>query len=633
MKCDTKVLRGFEVLTVVLTCLAVQAVFTLPAYGDEIVGWGDDTRGQATPPPGSDFTDVAGGYWHSLALRSDGSIIGWGSNVDENGSWSGQATPPPGNDYTDVAAGHYYSLALKSDGSIVGWGYNNYGQATPPGGNDFKAVAAGRDHGLALNSDGSIVGWGNNSMSQATPPPPGNDFTAIAAGNWFSLALKSDGSIVGWGDDWYGQADPPSGNDFVAIAAGEAHSLALKSDGSIVGWGYNFHGQTTVPAGTDFTAVVAGGYHSLGLKSDGSIVGWGHQWEGQTTPPAGYDFTAVAAGGFHSLALASVSQNSPPIADAGGPYTGDEGSVITFDGTGSSDPDGDPLTCTWDFDDGATGSGPTPTHTYADNGEYNVSLTVTDPDGASSTQSTTATIANVAPTVGPIAAPVDPVQLGSGDVCAAAEFVDPSEVDTHTAEWTWGDGTTDSGAVTEALGYGSVYDCHAYTQAGIYTITLTVTDDDGDSGDSQFQYVVVYDPEGGFVTGGGWIDSPAGAYAADPSLSGKANFGFVSKYKKGAEVPTGNTEFVFKAGDLNFHSSSYEWLVVNQAGTNAQFKGSGTINGAGDYKFMLWARDDDPTYGDTFRIKIWIDPDEENPIYDNGFDQSIGGGSIVVHTK
>jgi hypothetical protein len=86
----------------------------------------------------------------------------------------------------------------------------------------------------------------------------------------------------------------------------------------------------------------------------------------------------------------------------------------------------------------------------------------------------------------------------------------------------------------------------------------------------------------------------------------------------------------FHAGDLNFHSSSYDWLVVNQGGTNAQFKGSGTINGEDDYKFMLWAGDDEP---DTYRIRIWTEEvDFEIVEYGNGSDQAIGGGSIIVHT-
>ncbi len=136
-------------------------------------------------------------------------------------------------------------------------------------------------------------------------------------------------------------------------------------------------------------------------------------------------------------------------------------------------------------------------------------------------------------------------------------------------------------------------------------------------------------------------NSAAGACLLDAACAlaeGKANFGFVSRYKKNAQVPTGNTEFKFSAGGLNFHSDSYEWLVVNMNGSNAQYKGSGTINGnlspSGDaYKFMLWGRDLDA--GDTFRIKVWYDDafGGEVVVYDNGFDQEIGGGNIVIHTK
>ena len=154
---------------------------------------------------------------------------------------------------------------------------------------------------------------------------------------------------------------------------------------------------------------------------------------------------------------------------------------------------------------------------------------------------------------------------------------------------------------------------------------------------------MVYDPAGGFVTGGGWIDSPAGAYAADPTLTGRANFGFVSKYKKGKSVPEGNTSFQFKAGDLKFESTGYDWLVIS--GKKAQFKGSGTINGSGDYGFMLTAIDEALTPStdvDLFRIKIWekaADGSEDDVIYDNKMGAldaadpttALGGGSIVIH--
>jgi hypothetical protein len=154
--------------------------------------------------------------------------------------------------------------------------------------------------------------------------------------------------------------------------------------------------------------------------------------------------------------------------------------------------------------------------------------------------------------------------------------------------------------------------------------------------------VAVYDPSAGFVTGGGWIDSPEGAYAPDPSLTGKATFGFVSKYKKGAQTPEGQTEFVFKVADLNFHSTSYDWLVV--AGAKAKFKGTGTINSVGNYGFMLSAIDAELTPStdvDLFRIKIWDKDNGDAIVYDNQMDATddadpttaIGGGSIVIHTK
>lgn len=180
---------------------------------------------------------------------------------------------------------------------------------------------------------------------------------------------------------------------------------------------------------------------------------------------------------------------------------------------------------------------------------------------------------------------------------------------------------------------------HTYTSAGVYTVKVTVTDDDGGLGESVFQYAVIYDPNGGFVTGGGWIISPAGAYVPNPTLAGRANSGFVSKYEKGATSPTGQTEFQFRVAELNFHSTSYHWLVV--AGAKAQYKGSGTINGSGDYGFMLTAIDGQASGGggvDKFRIKIW-DKSTGNIVYDNQIGASdtadpttvIAGGSIVIH--
>ena len=143
------------------------------------------------------------------------------------------------------------------------------------------------------------------------------------------------------------------------------------------------------------------------------------------------------------------------------------------------------------------------------------------------------------------------------------------------------------------------------------------------------------------MTGGGWINSPEGAYTADPTLTGKAKFGFNSKYKKGANIPTGQTQFKYKVGNLNFHSTAYQWLVV--AGARAQFKGDGTIDGMGNCGFMLTGIDGSVNGGggeDKFRIKIWVKDASGQIVYDNMIDAPddeeatttvIGGGQIAIH--
>ena len=214
--------------------------------------------------------------------------------------------------------------------------------------------------------------------------------------------------------------------------------------------------------------------------------------------------------------------------------------------------------------------------------------------------------------------------------------------DSHTAVWTF-DGNPQAGVVNET-GH-TITANHTFTTAGVFAVTLSATDDCGQTVTTNQvggfdALVVIYDPDAGFVTGGGWINSPAGAYPANPSLIGKANFGFVSKYQKGANVPDGQTEFQFKVANLNFHSTVYEWLVV--AGARAQYKGSGTINGGGNYGFMLTAIDGQINGGggvDKFRIKIWDKNNGGAIVYDNQLSAPdtdepstvLGGGSIVIH--
>jgi len=280
-----------------------------------VVGWGDNSYGQITiPASATNVVAIAAGgapifSWefrvgHSLALRADGTVVGWGNND------SGQTTiPTSATNVVAIAAGGFHGLALKTNGTVVGWGDNYSSQRDMPSNenHDVVAIAAGGAHSLALRGDGTVVCWGNNDFGQTTIPTSATNVVAIAAGSYHSLALRADGTIIGWGWNDAGQTNiPPSATNVVAIAAGFGHSLALRADGTVVGWGWNDSGQVTIPEGlTNVVAISAGGRYSLALLADGTVVGWGENSKGQSAPPDSPPGggLALAAGGLHSLAL------------------------------------------------------------------------------------------------------------------------------------------------------------------------------------------------------------------------------------------------------------------------------------------------------------------------------------------
>lgn len=261
-----------------------------------------------------------------------------------------------------------------------------------------------------------------------------------------------------------------------------------------------------------------------------------------------------------------------------------------------------------------------------------VTVNAVDECGNMTTSSFEVEITNDAPVISSITAPLDPQPVNTV-VNTSALFVDNNLA---TASWDWGDGSPASAGVISG---NTITGSHTYTGAGVYTLTLSLEDACGATASDIYQYVVVYDPSAGFVTGGGWIYSPPGAYVPEPLAEGKASFGFVSKYKKGATAPDGTTDFEFRAGDLSFKSTAYEWLVI--ANHKAMYKGIGSVNGVEGYGFLLSAVDgkikgsDEP---DRFRIQIW--DALENTVYDNqmGDDldaeatMALEGGSIVIHS-
>lgn len=145
----------------------------------------------------------------------------------------------------------------------------------------------------------------------------------------------------------------------------------------------------------------------------------------------------------------------------------------------------------------------------------------------------------------------------------------------------------------------------------------TLSDNSGNSSTISHQYVVVFDPNAGYVSGSGSIDSPAGAYTPNPSVTGRASFGFVARYRQGAHIPDGHTHFRFRAADFELRSDAYEWLVV--AGPHARYRGTGSVNGVAGFRFMLTATDGARPGGggtDRLHLKVWA-ASGGGVIYDN----------------
>ena len=203
-----------------------------------------------------------------------------------------------------IAAGYYHSVALKADGSVVAWGDNTEGQTRVPAGGlgGVVAIAAGNAHTVALKGDGTVLAWGRNVEGQATLPTGLSGVTAIAAGGDTTYALKADGTVQAWGDNFNGQTDVPSSLDGVtAIAAGGDHAMALMRDGTVMAWGRIWNGSVfvngIVPAGLGgVTAIAAGAFHSMALAVPQPLI--------ITTQPVGMtanqgggaSFTVIAAG-------------------------------------------------------------------------------------------------------------------------------------------------------------------------------------------------------------------------------------------------------------------------------------------------------------------------------------------------
>jgi alpha-tubulin suppressor-like RCC1 family protein len=196
-----------------------------------IVSWGAFLRGKAiVPPSGFRARHVAAAAEHDVGLSVTDDLAEWGSGSGVNHAPTGK--------FSAVGARSSHSIALRKDGTLFGWGGGALATALFTGwtsdgdehfyvpGDAFVAIAAGNTHTLALRADGTVAGWGNNSGGETTAPA-GVRFTAIAAGNGFSIGLDANGLVHYWGSDSFGVSAVPTSGRFQAIGAAARHATAI----------------------------------------------------------------------------------------------------------------------------------------------------------------------------------------------------------------------------------------------------------------------------------------------------------------------------------------------------------------------------------------------------------------------
>ena len=324
--------------------VAIRQDGTLWAWGRNNYGQaGNGSSGlinQTTPGQvgtASNWASVSAGTYHTLALRTDGTLWAWGDDSHRQLGTSSIATQQnrPAQVGTDaewvsVSAGTYFSLAIKADGTLWAWGENGAGQLgtgntmagyfpTKVGtATNWSSVAGAFQHTAALRRDGTLWTWGYNgngtlgngtsgNTTQLVPTRVGTATTwaSLAAGQSHTLARRADNSVYAWGanqrsqigqgfpystaltqvEDYYGV------RSWSQVAAGYNTSFAL-SNTTLFGWGANGHGQIGNGATSDYNTPVPvpqaawrskanGEAHSVGVKTDGSLWGWGDNQQGQ----------------------------------------------------------------------------------------------------------------------------------------------------------------------------------------------------------------------------------------------------------------------------------------------------------------------------------------------------------------
>jgi len=233
-----------------------------------------------------DVASVSAGDMHTMVIKTDGSLWGFGTGAHRIGNNDSEVHLNPVwimNDVVAVSSGLHHTMVIKTDGSLWTWGSNNFGQLGDGAGGwftqslapikimeDVVAVSSGSTHVMAIKSDGSLWGWGNNFYGQVgvgivaaliddkyisedsycfSPVQIMADVVDVSAGNGSTMVIKTDGSLWGFGNNAMGSlGDGTSENRYspikimenvVSVSTGVGHTLAIRTDGSLYAWGNN----------------------------------------------------------------------------------------------------------------------------------------------------------------------------------------------------------------------------------------------------------------------------------------------------------------------------------------------------------------------------------------------------------
>ena len=254
------------------TTLSAGAYHTVGLRTDgTVIAVGTNESGQCSVSGWKDIVSVSAGWAHTVGLKSDGTVVAVGNNE------SGQCNISDWNDIVAISAGGFYTVGLKADGTVVATGDNESGQCNVSDWSNIIAISAGTNNVAGLKADGTVVVAGSSRNGQYAATE-WTDIVALSVGVSNTVGLRSDGTVVVAGGGNFGigftQSDIDDWHDIVAIECG-AYLIGLKSDGTVVTAGIDDDSPRNVAGWTNITAVSTGYSHTVGLRPDGSVIALG----------------------------------------------------------------------------------------------------------------------------------------------------------------------------------------------------------------------------------------------------------------------------------------------------------------------------------------------------------------------